>query len=154
MKTKIGMSIGLALTLMVGVFATMLALGLFTTTEVEAQQSPGSVTRSFNPATVIPGGTVTVTMTLAGDRAAWRPSRRRCQRRVHLRLLRAAAWTYFQVRELGGQRVRFTLELSVIPSFTYIVTAPIRYGGHLPISPAPMLDSRHVYRQPVSALPA
>ena len=32
MKTKIGMSLGLALTLMVGVFATMLALGLFTTT--------------------------------------------------------------------------------------------------------------------------
>ena len=30
MKTKTGMSIGLALTLMVGVFATMLALGLFT----------------------------------------------------------------------------------------------------------------------------
>ena len=39
MKTKIGMSLGLALTLMVGVFATMLALGLFTTTEVRAQQA-------------------------------------------------------------------------------------------------------------------
>ena len=36
MKTKIGMSLGLALTLMVGVFATMLALGLFTTNEVRA----------------------------------------------------------------------------------------------------------------------
>ena len=36
MKTKTGMSIGLALTLMVGVFATMLALGLFTNTEVRA----------------------------------------------------------------------------------------------------------------------
>ena len=41
MKTKIGMSIGLALTLMVGVFATMLALGLFTTTEVRAQAVSG-----------------------------------------------------------------------------------------------------------------
>ena len=50
MKTKIGMSLGLALTLMVGVFATMLALGLFTTTEVGAQQveqSNGSATRSL-----------------------------------------------------------------------------------------------------------
>ena len=37
MKTKTGMSIGLALTLMVGVFATMLALGLFTNTEVQAR---------------------------------------------------------------------------------------------------------------------
>ena len=36
MKTKTGMSIGLALTLMVGVFATMLALGLFTNSEVRA----------------------------------------------------------------------------------------------------------------------
>ena len=44
MKTRIGMSLGLALTLMVGVFATMLALGLFTTTEVRAQ-SAGSATR-------------------------------------------------------------------------------------------------------------
>ena len=38
MKTKTGMSIGLALTLMVGVFATMLALGLFTNfADVRAQ---------------------------------------------------------------------------------------------------------------------
>ena len=38
MKTKFGMSIGLALTLMVGVFATMLALGLFTTEEAEGRR--------------------------------------------------------------------------------------------------------------------
>ena len=36
MKTKTGLSLGLALTLMVGVFATMLALGLFTTNEARA----------------------------------------------------------------------------------------------------------------------
>ena len=41
MKTKIGMSLGLALTLMVGVFATMLALGLFTTTEVRSARGHG-----------------------------------------------------------------------------------------------------------------
>ena len=40
MKTKTGMSIGLALTLMVGVFATMLALGLFTNNEARADM-PG-----------------------------------------------------------------------------------------------------------------
>ena len=39
MKTKTGMSIGLALTLMVGVFATMLALGLFTTVDVQAAKT-------------------------------------------------------------------------------------------------------------------
>ena len=52
MKTKTGMSIGLALTLMVGVFATMLALGLFTTSpRCEAQDHGGQpvcgVTVSF-----------------------------------------------------------------------------------------------------------
>ena len=59
MKTKIGMSLGLALTLMVGVFATMLALGLFTTTEVRAQVA-GSVNRTFDNATVAPGGMLKV----------------------------------------------------------------------------------------------
>ena len=43
MKTKTGMSIGLALTLMVGVFATMLALGLFTNNEVRAD-APTAIT--------------------------------------------------------------------------------------------------------------
>jgi len=36
MKTKIGMSFGLALMLAVGVFATMLALGMFTSSPAEA----------------------------------------------------------------------------------------------------------------------
>ena len=55
MKTRIGMSLGLALTLMVGVFATMLALGLFTTTEVRAQSAmPGpslQPSRQWSPGT-------------------------------------------------------------------------------------------------------
>ena len=53
MKTKIGMSLGLALTLVVGVFATMLALGLFTTTEVRAQstKSVSDVSVSHAPET-------------------------------------------------------------------------------------------------------
>ena len=40
MKTKTGLSLGLALTLMVGVFATMLALGLFTTPHVGGAKIP------------------------------------------------------------------------------------------------------------------
>ena len=53
MKTKTGMSIGLALTLVVGVFATMLALGLFTTTDVRAA-AVGPVTVSHVPTITSP----------------------------------------------------------------------------------------------------
>ena len=56
MKTKTGMSIGLALTLMVGVFATMLALGLFTNTEVRAN----------NPTALVLMPATGVTLTTAG----------------------------------------------------------------------------------------
>ena len=48
MKTRTGLSIGLALTLMVGVFATMLALGLFTTVDVQAA-------KGSDPATMVTG---------------------------------------------------------------------------------------------------
>ena len=66
MKTRIGMSLGLALTLMVGVFATMLALGVFTTTEVRAQ-SDATATRSFYPAgPVALNDEVTVTIDITG----------------------------------------------------------------------------------------
>ena len=58
MKTRIGMSLGLALTLMVGVFATMLALGLFTTTEVRAQQAMRQPGPSTTRQQWAPGGTV------------------------------------------------------------------------------------------------
>ena len=42
MKTKIGMSFGLAMMLAVGVFATLLALGTFTPSEVQAKVGPVS----------------------------------------------------------------------------------------------------------------
>ena len=62
MKTKTGMSIGLALTLVVGVFATMLALGVFTPNEARAQEatkvSPGALT--FNATEVDAPTTVMV----------------------------------------------------------------------------------------------
>ena len=71
MKTKTGMSIGLALTLMVGVFATMLALGLFTTTEVQAQPAETDmvtgVSVSHSPETRDAFATVTVEFTTSED---------------------------------------------------------------------------------------
>ena len=67
MKTKTGLSLGLALTLMVGVFATMLALGLFTTTEAQAQVVPaatvGNVSITHSPTTRGMAAEVTVKFT-------------------------------------------------------------------------------------------
>ena len=116
MKTKTGMSIGLALTLVVGVFATMLALGLFTTTEVGAQAT-ASATRSFTPSAVGPGDTVTVTITVANATIGF----------VEETL--PTGFTYVSSSGAGDVDtanlpiVRFTLDFEA-PSFTYTVTAP------------------------------
>ena len=74
MKSKFGLTLGLAATLMVGVFATMLALGLFTTNEVQAQEATGVtvVSVASDPATIEGFSAVTVTFTptkelVAGD---------------------------------------------------------------------------------------
>ena len=125
MKTRIGMSIGLALTLVVGVFATMLALGLFTSTEVRAQ-STVSVTRSF-AATVAPDGTLTVTITpvdvAPGSITETLP----------------AGFTYVDstigdsgTASAAGQEVTFVLIRD--RAFTYTVTAPMTVGGPHPFS--------------------
>ena len=66
MKTKFGMSIGLALTLMVGVFATMLALGLFTPTEARATSVTGD-SLDFTPDNVDTVTQVTVVFTTSGE---------------------------------------------------------------------------------------
>ena len=58
MKSKFGLTLGLAATLMVGVFATMLALGLFTTSEVEAQVTEASA--SNDP--IVKGEATTITV--------------------------------------------------------------------------------------------
>ena len=118
MKTKTGMSIGLALTLMVGVFATMLALGLFTTNEVGAQ-STGSVSRSI-AATVAPDGMLTVTITPVGVAPG----------RITETL--PAGFTYGtssidDQAEDTGQEVAFTIIRDA--PFTYTVTAPMTEGG-------------------------
>ena len=123
MKTKIGMSLGLALILMVGVFATMLALGLFTTTEVRAQQA--SATRSFNPTTVAPGGTVTVTITVPDTGLG-----------IVTETL-PAGFDYDsesgagQVDETNSPNIEFSLDFTASDkSFTYTVTASETTGDY------------------------
>ena len=118
MKTKTGMSLGLALTLMVGVFATMLALGLFTNAEVRAQ-STGSVNRSI-AATVAPDEMLTVTITPVGVAPG----------RITETL--PAGFTYVtssidDQAEATGQEVAFTIISNA--AFTYTVTAPMTEGG-------------------------
>ena len=116
MKTRIGMSLGLALTLMVGVFATMLALGLFTTTEVRAQEA--MATRSFSPgATVAPGETVTVTITVANATIGF------VEETLPTEFTYVSSSGAGDVDTANLPIVRFTLDFEA-PSFTYTVTAP------------------------------
>ena len=61
MKTKIGIPIGLALVMFLGVFTAMLALGTLSPQQAHAQ----TAMRTISPATVMPGGTVTVTIAVA-----------------------------------------------------------------------------------------
>ena len=118
MKTKIGMSLGLALTLMVGVFATILALGLFTTTEVGAQ-STGSVNRSI-AATVAPDEMLTVTITPVGVAPG----------RITETLPAGFTYVTSSIDDQAvatGQEVAFTIINN--NAFTYTVTAPMTEGG-------------------------
>ena len=72
MKTRIGIPLGLALTLVVGVFATMLALGLFTTTAVQAQTATAvdAGDLEFDPAETDVVAAVQVVFTATGGVAA------------------------------------------------------------------------------------
>jgi hypothetical protein len=55
MKTKVGMSFGIALMLAVGVFATMLALGMFPSSPAEAKHiTSGSNDVTSTTAAVLP----------------------------------------------------------------------------------------------------
>ncbi len=96
------------------------ALGLFGTAPVAAQGTP-SATRSFDPATVSPGGQVTVTITVAnyGSRGSVTES--------------LPQGFNYESSNLGqadttGQEVRFTLQGET--SFTYTVTAPSAEGPY------------------------
>ena len=64
MKTKIGIPIGLALVMFLGVFTAMLAFGTLSPQPAEAQNGP-SATRSFDPDPVMPGEQLMVTITVA-----------------------------------------------------------------------------------------
>ena len=88
------------------------------TITVEAPSTPTpSATRSFNPATVAPGGTVTVTIQAANYGQAGGVTETLPSGFAYVSSSLAAS----QVTELSGNRVRFTLQGDT--SFTYTVTA-------------------------------
>ena len=64
MKTKIGIPIGLALVMFVGVFTAMLAFGTLSPQPTQAQTTTPSAKRSISPMSVAPSGTVTVTIAI------------------------------------------------------------------------------------------
>ena len=90
-------------------------------------QSTPSATRSFNPATpatVVPGGTVTVTIQAANYGSAGGVTETLPTGFAYVSSSLAAS----QVMELSGNRVRFTLQGDT--SFTYIVTASSTPGSY------------------------
>ena len=87
-------------------------------------QSAPSATRSFNPATVAPGGTVTVTIQAADYGLAGGVTETLPTGFAYVSSPLAAS----QVTELSGNQVRFTLQGEA--SFTYTVTASGTAGSH------------------------
>ena len=119
MKTNRGLLFKKMLAVMT-VAAIMAAVGLLGLLPAFAQEA----TRSFNPATVAPGGQVTVTIAAAGYGQAGG---------VTETLPRGFAYVSSnlsdsQVTELGNNQVRFTLQGDA--SFTYVVTASSTAGSH------------------------
>ena len=92
---------------------------------VEAPSTPTpNATRSFNPATVAPGGTVTVTIQAADYGLAGGVTETLPTGFAYVSSPLAAS----QVTELSGNQVRFTLQGEA--SFTYTVTASGTAGSH------------------------
>ena len=92
---------------------------------VEAPSTPTpSATRSFNPATVAPGGTVTVTIQAANYGQAGGVTETLPTGFAYV----SSPLADSQVTELSGNRVRFTLQGDA--SFTYVVTASSTAGSH------------------------
>ena len=122
MKTKIGIPIGLALVMFLGVFAAMLAFGTLSPQPAHAQ----SAMRTISPMPVGPGAQVTVTIAVSGYGSAGR---------VYETL--PAGFTYVnsthpsnQTRhpyDNDSQMVRFTLAGET--SIEYTATAPSMEGG-------------------------
>ena len=106
----------------VTVAAIMAAVGLLGL--VPALADEHSATRSFNPATVAPGDQVTVTIAAARYGAIGGVTETLPPGFAYV----SSSLDTFQVTELSGNQVRFTLQGDA--SFTYVVTASSTAGSH------------------------
>ena len=90
---------------------------------VAAQQNEPSVTRSFNPASVAPGGTVTVTIQVANYGGIGRVTETLPAGFAYVSSTHDSAGV-----SVNGQKVRFTLQGDA--SVAYTVTASRTAGSH------------------------
>ena len=112
--------IALAAIMVVSIMGVVALTGILPTS---AQSTP-SATRSFNPATVAPGGTVTVTIQAANYGLAGGVTETLPTGFAYV----SSPLADSQVTELSGNQVRFTLQGEA--SFTYTVTASGTAGSH------------------------
>ncbi len=108
--------------LMIGLIAVLGTVLSFSS--LAAQGAQASATRSFNPATVAPGGTVTVTIQVADYGLAGGVTETLPTGFAYV----SSPLADSQVTELSGNQVRFTLQGEA--SFTYTVTASGTAGSH------------------------
>lgn len=121
MKTQLGVPTGIALALLSTLLATLFAMGVFSV--AQAQDASPSASRTFEPATVQPGGQVVVTISVSNYGNAGIVSES------------LPAGFRFVESPLGGtvtgQRVQwFFLSNQNIDSFTYTVRASDTVGSH------------------------
>ena len=122
MKTNRGILFKKMLAVMT-VAAIVAAVGLLGLLPAFAQGAP-SATRSFNPATVAPGGQVTVTIDAANYGGSGAVTEKLPLGFTYV----SSSLETFQVVEQSDNRVRFTLQGDA--SFTYVVTASSTAGSH------------------------
>ena len=127
MKTKIGIPIGLALVMFLGVFTAMLAFGTLSPQPTQAQTAP-SATRSFNPDPVMPGEQLMVTINFAGVPSGAIGAVTETLPTGFSYVPNSATPVPF-AEAITNQEVRFTF--TTFPNaFTYTVTASSTLGGH------------------------
>ena len=124
MKSNIGIPIGLALVMFLGVFTAMLAFGTLSPQPTQAQSTP-TAERSIDMDRVTPGGEVTVTLTVTDFGFG-----------AYITETLPSGFTLESVTVLdsdsyenpydgNAQKVRFTVVAGEInDGFTYTVTAP------------------------------
>ena len=128
MKTKIGIPIGLALVMFLGVFTAMLAFGTLSPEPTHAQtQTPPSANRSFDRDSLTPTDTnrqVVVSIDIANATIG------------SVTETLPAGFAYVSANGAGSvnagnlPNVVFTLDFEA-PDFTYTVTAPATLGEHM-----------------------